>query len=205
MRAVEFRPEHVDDYKRRRKLGEGTRDGRKVSDTTIKHELGVLNVAFRHAVKRRVLHFAPFIEMPTEDKVREVEVPLEKVPAILKAMADEAARDFVEWFFLTATRPTGIGALRWEWFDGKTVELRVPSEKGGNARHFAIEGRMRKVIERRLARRRLDCPYIFHRDGVQLDARRVRAAFYPALTVCGLTRVGRASRSTTRRRQPRAS
>ncbi len=186
VRAIEFRPEHVDDYKRRRRLGEGTRDGRKVGLTTIKHELGVLNKAFQHAVKRGALHFAPFIEKPTEDKVREKEIPLAEVPKILKAMADEDARDFVEWFFLTATRPKGIGALRWEWFDSKAWTLRVPSEKGGNAREFAIEGRMRAVIERRLARRRLDCPFIFHRDGEALDARRVREVFYPALKACDL-------------------
>lgn len=55
--------------------------------------------------------------------------------------------------------------LRWDWLDTRAWELRVPSEKGGNAREFAVEGSLRKVIDQRIARRRLDCPYIFHHKG----------------------------------------
>jgi integrase len=186
VRAVDFRPEHRDGYIARRLKGEGTKYGKKVGETAIRRELEVLRAAFNYAVRRRVLPFAPFIEMVGDDVVRGKEIPLEKVPAILEAMEHEDTRDFAEWFFLTATRPKGIGALRWEWFDSKTWELRVPSEKGGNARVFAVEGAMRAVIERRISRRRLDCPFIFHRDGASLDARQVRLAFYAALKACKL-------------------
>lgn len=192
VRAVDFRPEHVDDYQARRLAGKGSRHGKKVSKTTVRHELEVLSRAFRYAVERRVLRQAPFIERPTEDNVREQEIPLDEFPKILEAMAaqdgqkGQDARDFVEWMLLTAMRPKGVGAFRWEWFDVKTWTLKVPSQKGGQAREFAIEGTLRRVIERRIARRRLDCPFIFHRDGQQLDARRVRRVFYEALEACEL-------------------
>lgn len=186
VRAVEFRPEHVDGYIARRGRGEGSRHKKKVSKTTIRHELEVLSRAFRYAVERRVLRQAPFIERLTEDNVRGKEIPLDEFPKILAAMTDPDARDFVEWMLLTAMRPKGVGAYRWEWFDGKAWTLKVPSQKGGQAREFAIDGTLRQVIERRIATRRLDCPFIFHRGGEQLDARRVRKAFYEALEACEL-------------------
>lgn len=186
VRAVEFRPEHVDLYKERRKRGEGTARKAKVGDKSIREELAILNRAFTYAVERRVLHYAPFIEKPTADNVREKEIPLEKFPGILAAIGSPDARDFCEWLLLTAMRPKGTRALRWEWFDGDTWTLKVPSEKGGQAREFAIEGSLRRVFERRLAARRLGCPFIFHQDGEALDERRVRRAFYEALEACGL-------------------
>lgn len=205
--AVQFRPEHVDEYKRLRRLGEGGRekvrvtrdkiDGRMirrvvkvaVGDTTIRRELEVLSAAFNNAKRRGVLRFVPFIEKPIVDNVRRQEIPLEQFPAVLAAMVDEDARDFVEWMFLTATRPKGIGGLRWEWFDSgdeSAWTLQIPSEKGGNAREFAVEGTLRTVIERRIAKRVLGCPFIFHRNGQKLGARQVRKPFYRALKVRGL-------------------
>lgn len=138
----------------------------------------------------------PFIAKPSPGAPREVEVPLEKFPAILRAIANSDARDFVEWLLLTGTRPKGVGRLRWEWLDTsdrETWTLSVPSEKGGNAREYAIDGSLRVVIERRQAARRLGCPFIFHGGGRSLDygaraARWVRAHFYRALEVCELPR-----------------
>ncbi len=149
------------------------------------------NRAFRYAVERGVLRFAPFIEKPRVDNVREQEIPLEKFPEILAALPCPDTRDFCEWLLLTATRPKGARALRWDWFDRQGWTLKVPSEKGGNAREFAIEGTLRKVIERRLAARRPGCPFVFHKGGEELDARQVRRLFYEALEACGLA-TGRA-------------
>lgn len=186
VRAVQFRPEHVDGYKARRRAGDGTARGAKVGETSIRRELEILNRAFTYAVERGVLRYAPFIEKPNEDNVRGQEIPLEKFPAILAALPCSDTRDFCEWLLLTAMRPKGTGALRWDWFDRETWILSVPSEKGGNARAFAIEGTLRRVIERRLAARRFNCPFIFHRSGQQLTAKRVRPLFYRALAAVGL-------------------
>lgn len=186
VRAVHFRPEHVDGYKARRRAGQGTARGAKVGETSIRRELEILNRAFTYAVERGVLRYAPFIEKPKEDNVREREIPFERYGGILAALPCSDTRDFCEWLLLTATRPKGARALRWEWFDSGTWTLSVPGEKGGNPRAFAIEGTLRRVIERRLAVRRLGCPFIFHRAGRELDARQVRREFYRALEACGL-------------------
>jgi hypothetical protein len=181
VRAVEFRPEHVDSYKARRRRGEGTARRTKVGETTIRRELEVLSRAFRYAVERGVLRSAPFIEKPAEDNVRTQEIPREKFPAILAAITCSDTRDFVEWLLMTAMRPKGTRALRWEWFDKVTWTLKVPSEKGGNAREFAIEGTLRDVFERRLAARRPGCPFVFHAGGRELNEEKVRELFYAAL------------------------
>jgi integrase len=185
IRAVEFRPEHVDSYKALRRKGEGTARRRKVGETAIRRELEILNRAFRYAVERRVLGYAPFIEKPIEDNVRTQEIPLDAFPAILAAIECPDTRDFCEWLLLTAMRPKGVRALRWEWFDRATWTLSVPREKNGKARVFSIEGSLRRVIERRLAVRRLDCPLIFHHGGQALSEKRDRRLFYAALEACG--------------------
>jgi hypothetical protein len=84
--AVEFRPEDVDRYKAQRRNGDGTARRKKVSATSIRRELEILSTAFNYAVQRRVLHYAPFIEKPKVDNVREREIPLEAFPGILAAL-----------------------------------------------------------------------------------------------------------------------
>jgi integrase len=189
VRAVDYRPEHTDEYRKKREAGQGSKRGAKVGPMGVRRELEVLETAFRYAVKRRVLAIRPEIEKPSGTNVREVEIPLGEFPRILAALAVISAHisDFVEWLLLTAMRPGAVRAFRWEWFDQKAWTLSVPSHKRGVAREFSIEGTLRKVIERRIARRRLDCPFIFHDgEGQALDARRVRKVFYRALTACGL-------------------
>lgn len=185
VRAVDFRPGHVDGYRERRLKGEGSRYGAKVGEKTIQNELGVLTSAFRHAVKRGELRFAPFIEKPGVSPERKKEIGVREYPAILKAIADDDARDFVEWMLLTARRPKGIGALRWEWWDQKKGTIQMPPEKKGNPTVFSVRGLLQRVFERRLARRRLDCPFIFHRDGQPLDDETERPYYYEALKACG--------------------
>jgi len=181
--ALEFRPEHVDFYREARR--------KEVSLTAVCRELEILDTAFREAVKRRVLRLAPFIEKPTEDRVREKEIPLEAFPKILEEMAkrDPVSRDYAEWLLLTAMRPKGVRALRWDWLDMRRVvlengelrpwTLKVPAEKRGNARVFSIEGSLRRVIERRLPDR-FKGPTIF-----PVSERHGRRVFYAALEACG--------------------
>jgi len=184
VRALRFRAEHVDAYKAGRRK-------EKVSETSIKHELEILDGAFRYAVRRRVLAFVPFIEKPKEDNVRKKEIALPDYVKVLGKIGCPDVRDFAEWLLLTAMRPgfnspDGVCALLWESFDKQAWELSVPSQKGGDARSFAIDGSLRRIFERRLAVRRLDCPFIFHHRGRRLKGDRTRRIFYAALKACGL-------------------
>jgi integrase len=182
IRAVDFRPEHADRYRERRLRGEGSRYGAKVGEKTVQNELAVLRKAFHEAVRRGVLRFAPYIEMPGVSPERKKEIPIGVFfSKVLPKMTDADARDFVEWMLLTARRPKGIGALRWEWWDQERGTIQMPPEKGGNPTVFSVRGMLAKVFERRVAARRLDCPFIFHREGEPMDDENVRPFFYEAL------------------------
>jgi integrase len=185
VRAAVLGASDVDRYKAARRAE--TYRGKQIGDTTIARELEVLSAALHYAVKRRQLLALPFIEKPNEDNVREVEVPLDAFPKLLVEVGRLCTdvRDLVEWLFLTGTRPKGARELRWEWFDQKTWTLRVPAEKGGSAREFAVEESLRPVIERRLFSR-LSCPFVFSHRGRQHRQDRDRRVFFEALRACGL-------------------
>ena len=188
VRAVAFRPEHGYDYRERRLRGEGTRDGKKVGEKAIKNELGILTTAFKEAVKDRLLMFAPFIEKPRGSSERKKEIPVQAYYGkILPAMTDSDNRDFVEWMLLTARRPKGIGELRWEWWNEKKATIQMPEEKDGNPTVFSVRGWLQRVFDRRLAARRPDCPFIFHRGGEPMDDASERPLFYEALKACGFS------------------
>jgi integrase len=87
--------------------------------------------------------------------------------ALLTSFGDQDLRDFVEWFYWTGMRPGEIRSLSWEGFDRETWTLRLHARdaKTGHGRVLALEGQLRRIIEQRLAKRRLDCPLIFHRAG----------------------------------------
>ena len=58
-----------------------------------------------------------------------------------------------------------ILGLTWSMFDRETWTLRLHARaaKTGKGRILALEGPLRTIIERRLKRRSLECPLIFHR------------------------------------------
>jgi integrase len=179
LRAIGFRPEHVDRYKDQRRAGRGTSKRAKVTDTSIRRELEILNRAFQYAVRRGALAFAPFIELPTIDNVSELEFPQERVPELLSRLRkhDEPLADLMEFLGLTARRPEGLRRLTWDRFDSENWTLTIPPEKKGNPVMIGLSGTLRRIIERRLAARRLGCDLIFHRKGKALGEDKDRKIF----------------------------
>jgi integrase len=184
VRAIEFRPEHVDQYRKRRLTGEGTKRGRKVGLKAVKNELTILSQAFTYARHRGAILSMPFIEKPTINDERKKEIPVEAYygeEGILAAIDHDDARDFIECMLLSARRPKGIGELRWEWYDAEKGILRVPPEKKGNPTVFSVRGLLKKVFDRRIAARRPGVPYIFHFRGGVATEKSIRRYFYAAL------------------------
>jgi len=64
--------------------------------------------------------------------------------------------------------------MKLEWQDvdaeGGMVQLRRENSKNKKGRMLPLRGELQNVIERRLTERRLDCPYVFHRNGQQVKS-----------------------------------
>lgn len=89
------------------------------------------------------------------------------------------------WMVL-ALRKGEAAALTWDAFDREawTITLHAKDAKTKKGRTLALEGPLREVLERRVGARRLNCPFIFHRDGVQV--REFRRAWTSAAKRAGL-------------------
>jgi integrase len=71
---------------------------------------------------------------------------------------------------------------QWSWIDGNMIRSRKIA-KNKKDRSFPIVGTLMDVIERRQKLRRLDCPYVFHRNGKPI--RSFRKAFKAAAKEVG--------------------
>jgi len=84
---------------------------------------------------------------------------------------DEDLKDFVLWSWCTGMRKGETAKLSWEMFDreSRTIRLHSSAAKTRTGRLLAIDGPLEIIMERRIARRRLDCPTIFHREGLPIE------------------------------------
>jgi integrase len=136
---------------------------------TINHEVKALARALSLSVEMGLLNHAPKLPLLPEQNARQGFFERAEFGAVLAAIEDSDLRDFCEWFFLTGMRPGEIRSLTWEGFDAETMTLRLHARdaKTGIARGLSLEGSYRKLIERRIAARRLGTNLI-HRGGAPL-------------------------------------
>jgi integrase len=140
------------------------------AEASIRMELALLDRAFKLAVQKRLIsHRArPYIEKPAEDPMRvrkgfftrnEIEALSERLP--------EAVADLVLFLFFAAWRVGEARRLEWKHYFPHEQAIRLPAElsKNKHARALPVTGELATIIDRRLQARRLDCPYIFHRNG----------------------------------------
>jgi integrase len=72
-----------------------------------------------------------------------------------------------QFLFFSAWRVGEVRTLQWRDYDrhDQTIRLRPEHGKNKHARLLPLVGELAAVIDRRLAVRRLDCGFIFHREG----------------------------------------
>jgi integrase len=97
--------------------------------------------------------------------------------------------DIVRFLYNSAWRSGEARKLEWSKVDMSdpekwVVRLTRKNEKTKHPRTLPLLGELREVIERRLALRRPDCPFVFHRDGKPVKS--FRAAFKAACKDAGL-------------------
>jgi len=73
----------------------------------------------------------------------------------------------VEFMYYSGWRKGAARNLEWKDVDleGRTARLRIVSSKNKEPWIVPLAGRLWDITRERLGERRLDCPYVFHRDG----------------------------------------
>lgn len=169
----------------------------KAANGTINRELHILRRGFSLAVEHKRLSPVHVPTFPSlVEGVREGFVEKADFDLILSHLSDPDVRDFVAWAFWTGMRRGEISKLTWAAFDRDAATLMLPGRitKNGKPRKLVLDGIYREMIARRVASRRLDCPFIFHRQGKPMGSFRkawahaCRKAGVPGLIVHDLRR-----------------
>jgi integrase len=139
---------------------------------TVNREVHALRRAFNVAARQTPPVFpkylVPYFPSLPVDNTRTGFFERAEIEALLRQVANDGVRDFIEWAFRTGMRKGEITRLTWDMLDrsGAPWVLRIPAAitKNRTGRALGLGGGVRAIIERRLRERRLDCPLIFHRE-----------------------------------------
>jgi integrase len=154
---------------------------------SIRIELALLSKAFTLAVRAKKLRSKPYIPKPEGDasRVRSGFFSRSEVEALCTHLDPDLA-DVVTFLFFSAWRVGEVRTLQWRDYDRQEQSLRLRPEhsKNKHGRVLPLVGELAALLDRRLAARRLDCPYIFHRDGQAIGD--FRKLWQRACTAVGL-------------------
>lgn len=112
-------------------------------------------------------------------------------PAEFKALAEKVpdadTRDLIAFLYNSGWRSGEGKKLEWSEVDLDRNMIRLPAEKSKSKkpRNLPIIGALMEIIQRRLAVRRLDCLYVFHRKGKPIAS--FRRAFKAAASEAELS------------------
>ncbi len=142
---------------------------------TVNRRLQLLGAAFRLALRRKILNFAPAIRHLSETgNARQGFFEDDDFKAVVEHLPDYL-QDFSRFAYLTGWRKREIASLSWADLDcqGRVIRLRASASKNGHGRVVALEGELWTIVERRLAARAVPLPtgetllaaQVFHLNG----------------------------------------
>jgi integrase len=161
-RAIDITTDRGRAYQRNR-LEEGA------APATINRELAALRRMLSLAFNAGKLSHLPRVEMLEENNVRESFLEHDTFMTLLGNLP-EHLRDLVEFEYLSGWRQSAAKKLQWADVDmqSHTARLRSANSKNRTTWILPLTGKLLEVLERRKNDRRLDCPYVFHRNGKQI-------------------------------------
>ena len=144
---------------------------------TINIELALIGKAFTLAVLAKRLRAKPYVPKlaPDPSRVRRGFFTREEVEQLAQHLPAPIA-DVVLFLFFSTWQVGEARTLQWRDYDRTegVIRLRPEHSKNKHGRLLSVEGELAVIIERRWAARRLDCPYVFHREGQRVgDFRKV--------------------------------
>jgi integrase len=142
----------------RERLDEGA------ANATINRELSAVKRAFKLALKAGRVAAIPSITMLAENNAREGFIEQGQLLALREALAADL-RDPITFLWLTGWRVCEMRSLTWASVHNDAIRLARANSKNRHGRELPLVGELAEVIARARADRRLDCPFVFQRDG----------------------------------------
>src|SRR5216683_2814928 len=158
------------------------------ANASINRELAALKRMFSLAAQDGRLSNTPYVPSLEEDNARQGFVDHGAFVS-LQANLPEYLRDPITFLYLSGWRLGEMKALEWRDVDlaGKVVRLRPEISKNKDGRLLPLSGELLEIMERAHAKRRLDCPFVFHRKGEPIGD--FRKAWSSAQKAVGLSPV----------------
>jgi len=160
-RALDITSDRVKEYQAQRR-----REG--ASDATINREVACIGRMLSLAVDSDPpkLSHKPKFPMLEGEKVREGFLTHGSFLLLLANLPDHL-KPLVEFLYYSGWRKGAARNLEWKDVDleGKTARLKIASSKNKEPWIVPLAGRLWDITQERLNERRLNCPFVFHRDG----------------------------------------
>lgn len=140
----------------------------KAANATMNRELACLKRMFNLGIQSGTLTYKPSIKLLTENNTRtgffeynDFKIVRDELPEYLKPM--------VTFAYFTGWRSGEIRSLTWKNVDlnQKIIRLEVGTTKNRDGRVIFIPKPVFELLNTLWKSRRLDCPWIFHRNGKQ--------------------------------------
>ncbi|MBI4529203.1 MAG: site-specific integrase [Deltaproteobacteria bacterium] len=180
-RLIDITPSRIEAYQQHR-LAEGA------ARATVNREMAYLRRGYNLLFKAHEISYRPEIQMLQGEKIREGFINKAEFEAVAEHLEklDADDHDIVRFLYNSAWRSGEAKKLEWSKvdLDNWIIRLTRKNEKTKHPRTLPLIGELREVIERRLAKRRPDCPYVFHRNGRPIKD--FRKAFKAACKAAGL-------------------
>jgi len=172
------------------KAYQAQRKGEKASPATVNREIACLG----HMLSLEVnsdppkLSHKPKFQMVDGERIRQGFLGHGDFLKLLSNLPDYL-KPVVEFMYYSGWRKGEARNLEWRDVDleGKTARLRIESSKNKEPWIVPLAGRLWEIIQEHLEDRRLDCRYVFHRDGKKIGD--FRKAWQTACKSSGLGRM----------------
>jgi integrase len=157
----------------------------KAANASINRELAALKRMFSLAVEDGRLSHIPYIPTLEEDNARQGFLDHSAFVS-LRANLSEYLRDPITFLYLSGWRLGELKALEWRDVDlaGNVVRLRPEISKNKDGRLLPLSGELLEIMDRALANRRFDSPFVFNREGEPIGD--FRKAWSSACKAAGL-------------------
>ena len=134
---------------------------------TINAELRYLRICFNVGTELGVIAGGPKISLLKGENERDGFIDPGDFEVFLAAFDDRDVADMVEWLYWTGWRINAARGLEWARIDSERGMVLMTAELSKNKKPslMPISQRLAAILDRRSAKRLLECPLVFHRKG----------------------------------------